>query len=51
MSKALRVLHGGSWNNNPRSCRSVNRYRCYPNSRANYYRGFRVVCSAKGKKE
>ena len=42
---ARRVMRGGSWNNNPRYCRSAYRYYPSPDDRFNYI-GFRVVCSA-----
>jgi len=38
----FRVLRGGSWNINPRNCRSANRIRVTPDSR-NSFSGFRVV--------
>jgi hypothetical protein len=41
----LRVLRGGSWNNNQDNARSANRNRNNPNNRNNNI-GFRVVCSA-----
>ncbi|MGH9839081.1 MAG: SUMF1/EgtB/PvdO family nonheme iron enzyme [Blastocatellia bacterium] len=41
----LRVLRGGSWNNNGRNCRSANRNRNGPGNRNNNI-GFRVVVSA-----
>jgi len=37
-----RVLRGGSWNNNPRNCRSANRNNNTPDNRNNNI-GFRVV--------
>ncbi len=37
-----RVLRGGSWDSNSRSCRSANRFINVPDSRSNYF-GFRVV--------
>ncbi|WAL60118.1 formylglycine-generating enzyme family protein [Thermocoleostomius sinensis A174] len=40
-----RLLRGGSWNNNPRNCRSANRNRNLPDNRNNN-NGFRVVLSA-----
>ncbi|MBM4037359.1 MAG: hypothetical protein FJ290_02495 [Planctomycetes bacterium] len=40
-----RVLRGGSWNSNPRNCRSANRNRNHPENRNNNA-GFRVVLSA-----
>ena len=44
-SDAARVLRGGSWDNNPRLCRSATRDGINPANR--YYDiGFRVVCSA-----
>ncbi|MGB6297547.1 MAG: SUMF1/EgtB/PvdO family nonheme iron enzyme [Rivularia sp. (in: cyanobacteria)] len=39
------MLRGGSWNNNPRNCRSANRNRNEPDNRNNNI-GFRVVVSA-----
>jgi formylglycine-generating enzyme required for sulfatase activity len=39
-----RLLRGGSWVYVPVSCRSANRSNCSPDD-ANYYIGFRVVCS------
>ena len=39
----LRVLRGGSWNNNQDNARSANRNRNNPDFRFNYV-GFRVVC-------
>ncbi|NOT58972.1 MAG: SUMF1/EgtB/PvdO family nonheme iron enzyme [Acidobacteria bacterium] len=41
----LRVLRGGSWNNNGRNCRAANRNRNEPGERNNN-NGFRVVLSA-----
>ncbi|MGJ3253255.1 MAG: SUMF1/EgtB/PvdO family nonheme iron enzyme [Elainellaceae cyanobacterium] len=38
------LLRGGSWNNNPRNCRSANRNRNNADNRNNN-NGFRVVCS------
>jgi len=40
-----RLLRGGSWNNNPRNCRSASRNRTVPDSRGSNL-GFRVVVSA-----
>ncbi|MGD0092790.1 MAG: SUMF1/EgtB/PvdO family nonheme iron enzyme [Planctomycetota bacterium] len=40
-----RVLRGGSWNNNPRNCRSANRNRNTPDNRNNNI-GFRLVVAA-----
>jgi formylglycine-generating enzyme required for sulfatase activity len=37
-----RVIRGGSWDNNPRYCRSANRRRDFPDNRDDD--GFRVVC-------
>ncbi|USR93118.1 hypothetical protein NEA10_06215 [Phormidium yuhuli AB48] len=37
-------MRGGSWNNNPRNCRSANRNRNTPDNRNNNI-GFRVCCS------
>jgi formylglycine-generating enzyme required for sulfatase activity len=42
--KRMRVLRGGSWNNNPWYCRSANRYWLNPGYRFNVNDGFRVVC-------
>ncbi|NJM73481.1 MAG: hypothetical protein HC862_27035 [Scytonema sp. RU_4_4] len=39
------MLRGGSWNNNPRNCRSANRNR-NPRDNRNDNIGFRVVVSA-----
>jgi len=39
----VRVLRGGSWNNNPYNCRSSKRNRNEPDNSNNNY-GFRVVC-------
>ncbi|MBE9140828.1 hypothetical protein IQ254_27125 [Nodosilinea sp. LEGE 07088] len=39
------MLRGGSWNNNPRNCRSACRNNNNPDARNNN-NGFRVVCSA-----
>ena len=44
---SLRVLRGGSWNNNPRNCRSANRNRNNPDNR-NDNNGFRVAVLAAG---
>ncbi|WP_416676628.1 SUMF1/EgtB/PvdO family nonheme iron enzyme [Egbenema bharatensis] len=41
----FRLLRGGSWNNNPRNCRSANRNRNNPDNRNNNI-GFRVVCGS-----
>jgi formylglycine-generating enzyme required for sulfatase activity len=41
--KNTKVLRGGSWDNDPRNCRSALRLRINPNYRFNYI-GFRVVC-------
>ncbi|MFN0107751.1 MAG: formylglycine-generating enzyme family protein [Blastocatellia bacterium] len=41
----LRVVRGGSWNNNQDNCRSANRNRNEPGNRNNNI-GFRVVVSA-----
>jgi formylglycine-generating enzyme required for sulfatase activity len=38
-----KVLRGGSWNNNPRNCRSACRYNYFD---INFNVGFRVVCCA-----
>ncbi|WP_229425770.1 SUMF1/EgtB/PvdO family nonheme iron enzyme [Lusitaniella coriacea] len=38
-------MRGGSWNNNPRNCRSANRNRNNPGNRNNNI-GFRVACVA-----
>ncbi len=43
-NQRIRVLRGGSWNNNPRYCRSADRDRNYPDFRNNVDIGFRVVC-------
>ena len=40
---ANRVMRGGSWDNNPRYCRSASRHNNAPAYR-NYFFGFRVVC-------
>jgi formylglycine-generating enzyme required for sulfatase activity len=42
---ASRVLRGGSWDSDPRDCRSAFRPTCNPDYRNNDI-GFRVVCSA-----
>jgi len=39
---SVRVLRGGSWNNNPNNCRAANRNRNNPNNRNNNI-GFRVA--------
>ncbi|MEB3233019.1 MAG: SUMF1/EgtB/PvdO family nonheme iron enzyme [Leptolyngbyaceae bacterium] len=39
------MLRGGSWNNNPRNCRSANRNRNNVDNRNNNL-GFRLVCSS-----
>jgi formylglycine-generating enzyme required for sulfatase activity len=43
--QGINLLRGGSWNNNPRNCRSA-----YRNNNARDHRnnniGFRVACSA-----
>ncbi|MBD2319462.1 formylglycine-generating enzyme family protein [Phormidium tenue] len=44
-SEANRVIRGGSWDSNPRGCRSAFRYIDDPVDRFNYL-GFRVSCSA-----
>jgi len=41
------VLRGGSWNNNPRNCRSANRNRNNPDNR-NDNNGFRVAVVSAG---
>lgn len=41
--EASRVIRGGSWNSNPRDCRSASRNFDFP-SHDDYYDGFRVVC-------
>ena len=38
-----RLLRGGSWNNNPRNCRSAHRNHNQPDNAINNV-GFRVVC-------
>ncbi|VXD22777.1 hypothetical protein PL8927_760084 [Planktothrix serta PCC 8927] len=43
----FRVVRGGSWYDNPRNCRSANRFKSVPDSR-NLYFGFRVVSSPPG---
>jgi formylglycine-generating enzyme required for sulfatase activity len=43
--ESRRVLRGGSWNDNPRLCRSAFRYRDNSDVTFNIH-GFRVVCSA-----
>jgi formylglycine-generating enzyme required for sulfatase activity len=45
--KAYRSLRGGSWDFNPRYCRSAIRDFIHPDERVDYY-GFRVVCRAAG---
>jgi formylglycine-generating enzyme required for sulfatase activity len=42
-NKKYRVLRGGSWDINPRYCRSANRGRNNLDNRINFY-GFRVAC-------
>jgi formylglycine-generating enzyme required for sulfatase activity len=44
---ADRLLRGGSWNNDPRYCRSAVRFRFLPVTRYNI-RGFRVCCLPQG---
>jgi formylglycine-generating enzyme required for sulfatase activity len=39
-----RLLRGGSWRNEPRQCRSANRYKSSPDDKSDEI-GFRVVCS------
>ncbi|TAF11300.1 MAG: hypothetical protein EAZ77_01080 [Nostocales cyanobacterium] len=43
--RQLRLLRGGSWNNNARNCRSANRNRNARDNRNNNL-GFRVVVSS-----
>jgi formylglycine-generating enzyme required for sulfatase activity len=43
---AGRMLRGGSWDDNPRYCRSAARLNVVPGTRYNYGFGFRVSCSA-----
>ena len=45
---AKRVIRGGSWNNNPRNCRSANRNRNAPDNRNNNL-GFRVARAQRGR--
>ncbi|MEB3359179.1 MAG: formylglycine-generating enzyme family protein [Synechococcales bacterium] len=42
---SIRIVRGGSWLYDPRSCRSSNRFR-YDADYRNYVTGFRVCCSA-----
>jgi formylglycine-generating enzyme required for sulfatase activity/predicted Ser/Thr protein kinase len=42
-----RLLRGGSWDNNPKSCRSACRNSFYPSDRYNLNIGFRVVCTSR----
>jgi formylglycine-generating enzyme required for sulfatase activity len=42
-SQGLRLLRGGSWDYNPRNCRSASRIRNIPGNRR-YLFGFRVCC-------
>ncbi len=44
-SKELHILRGGSWNFNPRNCRSAQRVGNVPDD-FNFFTGFRVVCAA-----
>jgi formylglycine-generating enzyme required for sulfatase activity len=44
VGQALKLMRGGSWNNNPRNCRSANRNRNEPDDNNNNV-GLRVVCS------
>ena len=46
-SVSYKTVRGGSWINNPRSCRSALRYP-YSHGDHYYYLGFRVVCSLQG---
>ena len=46
---SYRVVRGGSWNNNPRNCRSANRNRNNP-ANTNNNNGFRVCCPASARK-
>jgi formylglycine-generating enzyme required for sulfatase activity len=46
-SEKRRLLRGGSWNFNPRSCRSAHRDRFQPGNASNDV-GFRVVCLPQG---
>jgi formylglycine-generating enzyme required for sulfatase activity len=43
MTLQAKLLRGGSWNVNPRGCRSAYRFRNLPDD-ADLYVGFRVVC-------
>ena len=43
---SYRVLRGGSWDSDPRVCRSASRGYGLPDDRFSPYLGFRVVCSA-----
>ena len=43
LGRVAQLLRGGSWNNNPKNCRSANRNHNQPDN-ANNTIGFRVVC-------
>jgi formylglycine-generating enzyme required for sulfatase activity len=45
--RVAQLLRGGSWNNNPRNCRSAYRYLSWPDYALDVV-GFRVVCLPQG---
>ena len=45
--RVAQLLRGGSWNNNPRNCRSAYRINNHPDDRISGF-GFRVCCLPQG---